>query len=295
MNKKKKQIIEAAQTLFIKKGFSATPIQDILEEANVSKGTFYNYFSSKTACLMAILLFIKEEVIHDRQQLALGKSPSDKDIFVKQIAARFHIDKKHNLMALFASLASSDKAHQELKEFLNQQYLEEVTWMAARIRDVFGDEKQEYAYDDAVTCFGTIHLTSKILMDLGKTEIPIEETIYFALQQIEKTNTHPPFLKADYFLLYQQEKHAAEKDTKMTLQQTLTDLGSHVEKLKNQRLTYYHQYLLEQLQSNTPNLFLMESVVDSYQNALQHTNLEDKGKYIKMLFTQLTAEEQEDS
>lgn len=27
MNKKKKQIIEAAQTLFIKKGFSATPIQ----------------------------------------------------------------------------------------------------------------------------------------------------------------------------------------------------------------------------------------------------------------------------
>ncbi len=94
MNKKKQQIIEAAQILFIKKGFSVTSIQDILDAANISKGTFYNYFSSKTECLMAILSFIKDEVIYNRQQLAIGKPASDKHVFVKQIAARFHIDKK---------------------------------------------------------------------------------------------------------------------------------------------------------------------------------------------------------
>lgn len=294
MNKKKKQIIEAAQTLFIKKGFSATPIQDILEAANISKGTFYNYFSSKTECLMAILSFIKEEVIHDRQQLALGKSSSDKEVFVKQIAARFHIDKKHNLMALFASLASSDTAHQELKEFLNQQYLEEVTWMAERICDVFGDAKQKHAYDDAVTCFGTIHLTSKILMDINKTEISIEETIYFALGQIERTNSRPPFLQADYFLPYHQIKNAEEKDNKIELKQTLTALNRKIDKLENDKLTYYHHFLLEQLKSDDPNLFLMESVMNSYQNALQHTELEDKGKYIQILFTHFTEKEKED-
>ncbi|GIO24161.1 TetR/AcrR family transcriptional regulator [Oceanobacillus sp. J11TS1] len=290
MNKKKKQIVEAAQTLFIKKGFPATSIQDILEAANISKGTFYNYFSSKTECLMAILTFIKEEVIYNRQQLSLGKTSSDRHVFVQQIAARFHIDKKHNLMALFASLASSDTAHQELKDFLNQQYLEEITWMAERICEVFGEERRQHAYDNAAVCFGAIHLTSKILMDIGKTEIPIEDTIYFSLRQIEQMNAHPPFLKADYFLPYHHEKNYKEKDVKTLLHQTLTDIDSSVKKLQNEKLSYYQAFLLEQLESNEPNLFLMESVIASYQNALHGTKLEDKGKYIQILFTQLIAE-----
>lgn len=288
MNKKKKQIIEAAQTLFIKKGFSATSIQDILEAANISKGTFYNYFSSKIACLMAILAFIKEEVIYNRQQLALGKTASDRHVFVQQIAARFHIDKKHNLMALFSSLSSSDTEHQDLKEFLNQQYMEEITWMAERICEVFGEEKRKQSYDDAVTCFGAIHLTSKILMDIGKTEIPIEETIYFSLRQIEQISTHSPFLKADYFLPYHQKMN--KEDINTVLIQELTNLNSSVQELQNDKLSYYQTFLLEQLKSNNPNFFLLESVFASYQSALQDTDLEDKGKHIQILFTQFIEE-----
>lgn len=291
MNKKKQQIIEAAQTLFIKKGFSVTSIQDILDAANISKGTFYNYFSSKTECLMAILSFIKDEVIYNRQQLALGKSDSDRHVFVKQIAARFHIDKKHNLMALFASLTSSDTAHQELKNFLSQQYLEEVTWMAERICEVFGEERRKQSYDDAITCFGTIHLTSKVLMDIGKTEVSIEDTIYFSLRKIEKTDSQEPFLKEDYFLPYQQKKNTEDKNIKKQLQQALTDLDTSVQKLKNKKLAYYQKFLLEQIESNKPDFFLMESVISSYQNSVQDTDIENKGRYIQILFMQLIEEE----
>ncbi|MFD1065618.1 TetR/AcrR family transcriptional regulator [Oceanobacillus locisalsi] len=290
MNTKKKQIIQAAQTLFIKKGFEATPIQDILETANVSKGTFYNYFSSKTDCFMSILTLIQEEVIDEREQLAHGKSDSDKDVFVKQIAVRFHIDKKHNIVALFASLTNADQGHQELKTFLNQQYLKEIIWMANRICDVFGEDKQKHAYDDAVTCFGTIHLTSKLLMDISKTNIPIEETIYFALRQIEQTDNHPPFLKEDYFLPYHPAKNTADKSSQTLLKETLTDLDNLISALENDKLNYYHHFLLEQLQAEDPNLFLMESVIYSYQHALQQTELEDKGNYIKTLFMQLIEE-----
>ncbi|WP_179134467.1 TetR/AcrR family transcriptional regulator [Oceanobacillus timonensis] len=291
MNTKKKQIIQAAQTLFIKKGFAATPIQDILETANVSKGTFYNYFSSKTDCFMAILMLIQEEVIDDREQLARGKSNADKDVFVKQIAVRFHMDKKHNIVALFASLTNADQGHQELKTFLNQQYLEEIIWMANRICDVFGKEKQKHAYDDAVISFGTIHLTSKLLMDIDKTDISIEEMIYFALRQIEQIDNHPPFLQEDYFLPYHPVKDTADKSIQTLLKETLTDLDHRISMLKNDKLVYYHHFLLEQLKVETPNLFLMESVIYSYQHALQHTELEDKGNYIKTLFMQLIEEQ----
>jgi AcrR family transcriptional regulator len=44
-------ILEAAVGLFRERGFEETRIQDILERAEISLGTFYNYFPSKDAVL----------------------------------------------------------------------------------------------------------------------------------------------------------------------------------------------------------------------------------------------------
>lgn len=43
----KQYLIEVAAKLFLKKGYSNTGINDILQEADISKGSFYFYFSSK--------------------------------------------------------------------------------------------------------------------------------------------------------------------------------------------------------------------------------------------------------
>ena len=44
---KKNKLAEAAYTLFIKKGFKNTSIQEIVDKAKVAKGTFYLYFEDK--------------------------------------------------------------------------------------------------------------------------------------------------------------------------------------------------------------------------------------------------------
>ena len=54
MNDRKQHVIKMAHQLFIEKGFQATSIQDILDYSGISKGTFYNYFSSKSELLIAI-------------------------------------------------------------------------------------------------------------------------------------------------------------------------------------------------------------------------------------------------
>jgi len=41
------EIINAAQNLFIEKGFAKTKVSDIVKKINVSQGVFYYYFSSK--------------------------------------------------------------------------------------------------------------------------------------------------------------------------------------------------------------------------------------------------------
>ncbi|MFP4459511.1 MAG: TetR/AcrR family transcriptional regulator [Candidatus Zixiibacteriota bacterium] len=55
MIRNKKLLKEAATKLFAENGFHATKIDDIVEIAGFSKGTFYNYFKSKEAVLLEII------------------------------------------------------------------------------------------------------------------------------------------------------------------------------------------------------------------------------------------------
>nr|WP_312989928.1 TetR/AcrR family transcriptional regulator [Comamonas koreensis] len=48
------ELMAAAEKLFLEKGVDATTINDIVESAQVAKGTFYHYFSAKTDLLEAL-------------------------------------------------------------------------------------------------------------------------------------------------------------------------------------------------------------------------------------------------
>lgn len=48
------ELMDAAQTLFLRKGFAATSVSEIVEGADVAKGTFYLYFKTKDEVLAAL-------------------------------------------------------------------------------------------------------------------------------------------------------------------------------------------------------------------------------------------------
>lgn len=50
----RERILETASLLFMEKGFSATSIDDILQNVNIAKGTFYHHFISKEALLESV-------------------------------------------------------------------------------------------------------------------------------------------------------------------------------------------------------------------------------------------------
>lgn len=51
----KQKLLDAATRLFASQGYFATTVEQITEEAGVSKGLVYNYFSSKEALLTALI------------------------------------------------------------------------------------------------------------------------------------------------------------------------------------------------------------------------------------------------
>jgi AcrR family transcriptional regulator len=110
---RRRQILEAALTVFSKKGFHAANVSDVAAEAGVSQGTIYWYFDSKDELLKAALLHffadfgeITFEALEPCQTAAeklqaLGQSM---ELFVKDA---------EGLFALFLSYWSSSSQREE--------------------------------------------------------------------------------------------------------------------------------------------------------------------------------------
>ncbi len=52
---RRERLISAAERVFLKKGYSRATVQDVMDEAKVSRGGFYLYFGNKAELLEAIL------------------------------------------------------------------------------------------------------------------------------------------------------------------------------------------------------------------------------------------------
>ncbi|SES65856.1 transcriptional regulator, TetR family [Oceanobacillus limi] len=274
MNKKKKQIIDAALQLFVDKGFALTSIQDIIDEANVAKGTFYNYFASKNDCLMAILDFVHQEADRRRQAEAIGKSVTDESVLVKQIAIRMNINREHRLISLFETVGFSDD--KELIAFIKQQHIDEIEWLAKRLEEVFSQETADYALDQAVILLGMIHHFMHVWTLGSEKEITTENIIRFALKRLkpmisDQTERKDVFLPRGWLSGSTNESKAKRELVELivkAIQRLQTELLKEKEINVSEELEYTN-FLLKEVQSDQPRTFLFERITESLSQLLQ--------------------------
>lgn len=155
MKDRKQHVMDMAHHLFIDKGFLATSIQDILEYSSISKGTFYNYFSSKDALFIALFKRIHKKVENDRDELLIGKDPTDIEIFIKQMEVHTRENQKNKLFSLFGEVIHSN--NEDLKQFVEKGQFIMFEWLTGRFKDIFGESKQPYFLDIAIMFMGILH------------------------------------------------------------------------------------------------------------------------------------------
>jgi AcrR family transcriptional regulator len=87
-DERKDQIMNAAEEIFSKKGFSDARMDDIAEETGLSKGTLYLYFKSKDDLIVAILdrLFQREFKTFEKLDLASVSATDAIRVFVETTA-----------------------------------------------------------------------------------------------------------------------------------------------------------------------------------------------------------------
>lgn len=159
MNDRKQHVIKMAHQLFIKKGFQATSIQDILDYSSISKGTFYNYFSSKNELLMAIFTEIQKNLEKERNAMFLGQDPSDIELFIKQMILQVKTNRVNRLLPLYEEVLFLNDI--ELKKFIKDIQLNQLHWVFTRFCDIFDQAKQPYLLDGAIMFISILHQNLK--------------------------------------------------------------------------------------------------------------------------------------
>ena len=155
MNKRKRSIAEHSLALFLEKGVQNTSVQDIIDRAGISKGTFYNHFSSKTDCINAILEQIRHEAELSRSKMLSGRDAKDPDLLAEQIAVLSALREKRGINAILEEILHS--GDEELKRLVLRHRILELEWLAERLAEVYGEELRPHAFEGAVLAYGMLH------------------------------------------------------------------------------------------------------------------------------------------
>lgn len=182
MNDRKQHVIKMAHQLFIERGFQATSIQDILEYSGISKGTFYNYFSSKNELLIALFKALYGSMETSRDELMIGQDRADLTIFIKQIELQMNTNKKNKLITLFEEVFVSND--EDLKDFLKEGQKRMIQWVFTRFLELFGEDKRPYLLDGAIMFLGILHHNVKYYSIANGPSVDISPVVHYSVQRI---------------------------------------------------------------------------------------------------------------
>lgn len=181
MNKKKMYVIDKARELFIEQGYHATSIQDILEYSNVSKGTFYNYFQSKSDLFKAVFTTIQENTRAERDKLLVGEDAHDPDVFAQQLTLILTLNRRNKLIQLIDDVVVSND--QELVQMIKESRFQFLQWVYNRFHNIFGEEVKPYLMDAAVMFIGMLQSIFS-LNHSSKSTLTIENIVEYCLNRI---------------------------------------------------------------------------------------------------------------
>ncbi|RPF54134.1 TetR/AcrR family transcriptional regulator [Aquisalibacillus elongatus] len=161
MQDKKQQIIESSIKLFAKKGFHSTSVQQIVNEANVAKGSFYNYFESKEDLMVSIYDYYFVTIMEKMNEAKVESNP--RKVLIKQldIYFQFLVDHKPFLIML---LRDQVPLVDDVESFIIQMRQQNFDWSKENILAVYGEDIRPYENDAAVMLEGIIHSYSSWLV-----------------------------------------------------------------------------------------------------------------------------------
>ncbi len=283
MLERKRAVLHTAQQLFAENGITETSVQDIIDAAKISKGTFYNYFSSKSACIISILELVQDETVAARNELLIDADPSSLDVLSKQVEVRMRKNDTYSLFPIFQAVYHSKD--EQLISFIRTFQQTELTWLSNRLIEVFGESVEPYAVDCAVSYYGML----QYLIAAWASNTHINEQIDIAaitrystrrLQTIVHDVTQQDDrLLGDHVFLYPENERRESLLSKKEIMQQLTEFKQTATDL-SARKQQFIQFLLEEFKRDHPREPIIEPIIQSFRKEFDGTFYDSNAQHI---------------
>lgn len=282
MKNRKKHVMKKAHELFCEKGFQATSIQEILEKSEISKGTFYNYFSSKNELLITILRSIYITIDHQRKELLIGRDREDVSIFIQQIDLLIEMNDQYKVIALLEEIFFTND--EELKGYIRWRRIQELSWVYHRLLDICHEEKKMYLVDGAIMLTGIIQTNLSFQAYEKQTEMEIHKIVRYSVNRVldminNLAKTKEVIVSPDQLLTWVagDSETISQSDTRNFLFivdqlrfYVREEISNTEEQLRLEELLYF---LKEEMQEKNPRMVIVQSALHTLRTLTKETNI----------------------
>jgi TetR/AcrR family transcriptional regulator, transcriptional repressor of aconitase len=122
LDARRQQILDAARRCFVRNGFHATSMQDVLSEARLSAGAVYRYFRSKDEIVTAIASNSLREIVGALEPGDDGAIPPVEEVVARVAAAIEHLGETQDTpklaIQIWGEAVRSPKVFESFREAL---------------------------------------------------------------------------------------------------------------------------------------------------------------------------------
>lgn len=153
---KKQEILQAALRLFSEKGFNETSVQEIANEAHISKGGFYTYFSSKKGLMLEMIKEYHDKIIDQASQFQLLENASPWQQLASYIELEIRTLLEHQSFFYVVFKEFPPKADEQVTKWMDETQITITNNQLNIFRLIYGKEFESYYTDLIVIMQGLV-------------------------------------------------------------------------------------------------------------------------------------------
>jgi len=165
---KRKSLIHTAKDLFFKYGIKRVTVEEICQEAGVSKMTFYKHFKNKNELVKTMIIQITDEAMVQYREMMDSDIPFEEKVRgtiqmkldgTSEMSQAFYADYLPNAepellefmqmraQEMYGEIIQDYKKAQEKGEIRQDVKIEFILWYLNKMLDLMKDEQLEKMYD----------------------------------------------------------------------------------------------------------------------------------------------------
>ena len=266
MKEKEKKIIEAAVSLFAKKGYSSTSIQEIVDLCEMSKGAFYLNFKSKEALLLAAFKYQFQSIQTKLDSLPI-KDLTPRETFIAQLKAQIEEVQKNKDFIIMQTREQAIPMNEEIEMFIRKISIEIGQSYHTSLMKIYGPTIEHLVHDLNMILQGIVQSYMKLII-FDKVSFDLQTLATFILNRIDDLVTgftksgEQPMLTADT-LKKLSEIYPEPKPDKEEILRHLKLVKNHVDK---EELLITFEVLVTEIEMESPRIPVIQGMLSNFKD-----------------------------